>query len=100
MPLVVLSTVKHITLEGILFLKKENTVGTCIRIINEETRRLCGYPVASGGNMHAKGACPPPQKPKRKARKKRVATGIIPPRGESVAGIRKKHHGGSGGGAR
>lgn len=76
-------------------------MGTCIRITNKETGHLCGYPVASGGNMHAKGTCPPPQKPRKKARKKRVATGIIPPRGEPVAGVRKDRskHKGTGGGA-
>ncbi|MBI1998907.1 MAG: hypothetical protein HYS73_01050 [Parcubacteria group bacterium] len=59
----------------------------------------CGYPVGNGGDRHAKNACPPSPKPRKKARKKRTPSSVVPPRGAPVAGIRKVKHKGTGGGA-
>ena len=61
---------------------------------------LCDFPVGGGGNRHGAGTCPP--KPnyaaaaaaKKRRQKQRKKQGVLPTRGEAVAGIKKKHHSG------
>ncbi len=62
---------------------------------------LCGFPVGHGGDRHkqvsgknggpTQYACPPPAKPKKKAKRKGAATSGISSRGAPVAGIRKRN---------